>query len=710
MTKEFPKIKISTWLSATTGMLFLAVAILTVVLVNNVMRQHALVEAEAKARILLDRNLATHTYFSNVLKPNLFQWTAPFRSDDYFDPSWMSSTYAVHEIDRDFQTLSADGYFIRDAAMNARNPDNEADGDEIAFIEQLRTDPNLTTTSYVRTIDGVPTLVYLRAGEVLEESCLRCHSEPSQAPTDLVAHYGAERSFHRESEVGQIISAVSIRIPLAAAYASVNRFSMQLSALLITLLAVLFLAQAWLSQRLLVSPLSVIRDKAQQISTEENRLGEQISMPFGQELREMAIAFNKMSATLRQERDDLEDRVLGRTADLAKANRQLERDIIERKQGEEALRKSEEKYRVLFSEMNDGFALHEIICDPQGNPTDYRYLTINPAFERMTGLKAQETLGKTVLQLLPGTEAYWIDTYGQVVLTGEPASFENYARALDKHFQVNAFRPAPNQFACIFSDITEQKRAAERAFELALEQERVALLTQFVLGISHEFRTPLTIIQSNAYLIGKLADPDKRQSKLAEISKQVAGINRLVELLVEITQIDSGVPFTIQPNDLNQLIAVEATTVQEKVADKGLTLQLAPDPNLPYIAFDSARLSQALHELLKNAIAFTSPGGQITLRTVGNPDTVMVEVQDSGPGISPDALPHIFKRFYREDAAHTTPGFGLGLPMVQAIVEHHGGRVEVENQPGAGCIFRMVLPRPDPAFPAYLPPHDQAEA
>lgn len=124
-------------------------------------------------------------------------------------------------------------------------------------------------------------------------------------------------------------------------------------------------------------------------------------------------------------------------------------------------RKAERNYRTLFQKMLDGFALHEIICDDHGIPVDYRFMEINPAFERLTGIKAEESLGRTVRELMPGIESYWIETYGRVALTGEPVFFENYTKELDKHFQVTAFRPAPNQFACIFADVTEHRRAEE---------------------------------------------------------------------------------------------------------------------------------------------------------------------------------------------------------------------------------------------------------
>ena len=133
-------------------------------------------------------------------------------------------------------------------------------------------------------------------------------------------------------------------------------------------------------------------------------------------------------------------------------------DVTDKYQIEKALRDSEANYRTIFREMLDGFALHEMICDADGQPTDYRFLAVNPAFERMTGLKAEAIVGHTVLEVMPGTEKHWIDTYGNVALTGEPVFFENYAADLDKHFEVTAFRPVANQFTCIFSDVTERKR------------------------------------------------------------------------------------------------------------------------------------------------------------------------------------------------------------------------------------------------------------
>ena len=118
-------------------------------------------------------------------------------------------------------------------------------------------------------------------------------------------------------------------------------------------------------------------------------------------------------------------------------------------------RQTEQDYQALFQEMFNGFSLHEIICDENGKPVDYRFLAVNPAFERMTGLKGEQILGKTVLEVMPDTEKFWIESFGEVALSGKPVRFEEHSSQLGKRFQVTAFRPAHNQFACVFAEVTD---------------------------------------------------------------------------------------------------------------------------------------------------------------------------------------------------------------------------------------------------------------
>jgi len=349
MRKSTSRVKISTLLIVTIGGAFVIVAILLIILVNREQRRQALVEAESKALVMLDHNLATHTYFSHQLKPNVMEFTNPIRTWDYFDPTWMSSTYAVREMDKYFKDLSNDDYYYKECAINARSPENEADDYEKAFIEELNRDPTLTERSDIRILNGNPYFVTLRRGEVMEEACLQCHSTAENAPGNLVVQYGPDRSFGRQ--VGEVVSAISIRIPLATAYADADRLSLILSGLLLLLLISLFIIQFWFSRSWLFRPLEILRTKALQISTDSTRIGEEIALPFGKELTELAKAFNAMSVSLRRERDTLEERVQKRTMQLEQVNEQLQQDIAERERVENSLKIVNEQLQLQVAEI-----------------------------------------------------------------------------------------------------------------------------------------------------------------------------------------------------------------------------------------------------------------------------------------------------------------------------------------------------------------------
>ncbi len=156
------------------------------------------------------------------------------------------------------------------------------------------------------------------------------------------------------------------------------------------------------------------------------------------------------------------------------------KDITEEKEKDRKLRESERKFRLLFENMTNGFALHEMIYNEEGKPVDYRFLNINPAFEQFTGLSANKIIGKTVKDVLPNTEDYWIEAYGQVASTGKSINYEEYSREFDKYFEVKAFSPEKDKFATIFSDSTSRMKALK-------ELEREKELAQAALKLNQSF-------------------------------------------------------------------------------------------------------------------------------------------------------------------------------------------------------------------------------
>ncbi|MBF0190953.1 MAG: PAS domain-containing protein [Magnetococcales bacterium] len=157
-------------------------------------------------------------------------------------------------------------------------------------------------------------------------------------------------------------------------------------------------------------------------------------------------------------------------------------DITDRKRIENALTLSEETYRALFDNMLNGFALHEILVDDAGQPRDYRFLEINQAFTHMTGLQAANVVGRTVLEIMPRTEPFWIETYGRVALNRQATRFQNYSQETGKFFEVFAYSPRERQFATIFEDITERKQAEATILREKHIQETLARLAKHFLA------------------------------------------------------------------------------------------------------------------------------------------------------------------------------------------------------------------------------------
>jgi PAS domain S-box-containing protein len=373
------------------------------------------------------------------------------------------------------------------------------------------------------------------------------------------------------------------------------------------------------------------------------------------------------------------------------------RNVTEQIQAQAALQHSEERYRTLFDSIDEGFCVIEVLFD-QNTAIDYRFVEVNPAFEQQTGL--QQAAGKTIRELIPEIEPFWFDIYAKVLRTGEPVRFQDYSAAMNRWFDVYAFRlesAESNKVVVLFQDVTERRRIEterEAAREAADQANRIK--DEFLAVLSHELRTPLNPILGWIKLLqtGKL-DPNQQRGALATIERNAKLQSQLIEDLLDVSRIIQG-KLLLNPTivDLTTVISAAVETVRLAATAKRIQLTLELNPTAP-VSGDSVRLQQAICNLLANAVKFTPDGGAITIRLSSSDRRAEIRIIDTGKGIQPDFLPRIFESFLQEDGSTTRKfgGLGLGLAIVQRIVEMHGGTVQAESQ-GAnhGATFIVQLP------------------
>lgn len=222
------------------------------------------------------------------------------------------------------------------------------------------------------------------------------------------------------------------------------------------------------------------RTRFDSIATLLYTIAQELSLKAYQNIQQARFIqdIQKNELILKEKNDEVE----AQNEEYQQLNEELNEANIALQQANEIAQKNEEQYRLLFTEMEQGIAVHEAIYDDFGKMIDYRFIDINPAYERITGLTAEIALNKRVREILPNVEEYWIETFGQVVSTGVPIHYENSAAELNKHFEVLAYRPQPHQFAVIVTDITERKQneilLKEKSDEIEAQNEEYLQLNE----------------------------------------------------------------------------------------------------------------------------------------------------------------------------------------------------------------------------------------
>jgi len=216
-----------------------------------------------------------------------------------------------------------------------------------------------------------------------------------------------------------------------------------------------------------------------------------------------------------------------------------------------------------------------------------------------------------------------------------------------------------------------------------------------VADASHELRTPLTIIRANADVLGwtDAGDPLERAQALADLAGEAERMGRLVDDLLTLARADAGQALTPRPTPALPALEDAYRRARTLAIGREVALERADDTT---VRADPDALGQLLLILVENALKYTPAGGRVALALRLDGAEARLSVADTGPGIDPADLPHIFERFYRAETARATSGSGLGLAIARWLAEQHGGRIDVASAPGQGSTFTVVLPATQP--------------
>lgn len=375
---------------------------------------------------------------------------------------------------------------------------------------------------------------------------------------------------------------------------------------------------------------------------------------------------------------------------LMQRNQALEQEIAERQRTEANLRISEERYRLMFENIPAIAAVYA---------QDGEVLLINKVGAQVFGGTKETIEGRNLREFfLPDVAKCALENHELAMKEGKDILREGKIPLPNgkEGVLLRHIIPLPNrdqspatQVLVLTADLTAKYLAEERGRELALAQERNTFLSEFFSTLSHDIKTPLTVINTSLYLLKKAVTAEQREERITRIGEQVSLMDKYIQDMLTISKLEHIPTLNFENVDLNPLIEEVVTTLRPHIEGKRIRFQFNQQPNLPPIQGDQDQLRRMLTNLIENAVNYTPTDGQVTVKTNSRNRQIILKVSDSGIGIASDALPHIFERFFRAEnaTAFERRGTGLGLAIVKKIVDTHAATVEVDSRIGEGTTF-----------------------
>ncbi|MDX2140928.1 MAG: PAS domain S-box protein [Chloroflexota bacterium] len=370
------------------------------------------------------------------------------------------------------------------------------------------------------------------------------------------------------------------------------------------------------------------------------------------------------------------------------------RDIHQRKQVEAELQRERIFYRSLFEQSTDAIFL----LDLEG-----RHVAVNQRAAAMMDYTVEELLQQRHTDTVVPREQSLSQSQRQKLLNGgisEPYE-RTFRRRNGEEFVaevtlslIRDVDGTPIYMHSILRDLTERKRSEAARVKLLILQERAATLGQFFSAISHDFRTNLAQIEMSSFLTGRAIAHQQLENASSKLTTIRSSIAHMTEQLQNLQIVASLNTLHTEPCDLNLLAQSVVAELAVEAAAKPVALFCELDADMQLVPAAEDKLRSVLQHLLRNAVTYTQPQGEVCVRTRQLESGAQIIVSDTGIGIAPEHQAKVFDLFYRADESRTidTGGFGLGLSIVKLIIEAHGGFLHLQSQPASGTTITITLP------------------
>ncbi|MBM9603076.1 c-type heme family protein [Desulfopila inferna] len=606
-------------------------------------------EIYEKSGLVMTTMDANRSYVREVLRPKMYS----LLGEDEFVLEAMSSSYISRNVMERFSS-SLENFYYRRVAINARNPDYEANQLEREMIHYFSDNPGVEEWHGIVKKDDEKH--FMRFQPVYtEESCTRCHGDPALAPQEVISQYGDKRGFNRAP--GNIYGVISVTVPVDINLNRIKEIAFSVFIGVVPSIVILFIVISLFFNRVIVQNLSNMLNIFRSNLKDDNTAFSLPSSDSVDEISELTEVAKNMSSALHRNQLKLE---------------KFANEILQAK----------ERLQSVFDGITDPVVLVG---------SDQRIKVVNQAFLQRYGLSLEEVL-ETGIGEIHSTVDCPLTMCPDIlnILPKNPVSKQVTTQAgeifLIYFYPILNELCQPESVVCYLKDITSQKQLEHKI----QQTEKMVSLGQLAAGVAHEINNPLGVILCHVELLEEENTlTEEAASDLQIIKKHAGNCQKIIADLLNFSRQRSSIKTSYSINNLiREVVSISTNQLEQQ----NIALDLELDRTVPDINLDNDRLKQVILNLIINGAQAIEDGGSINIAThySKEEEVVKIVIEDDGTGIPPECLEKIFDPFFTTK----TPGFGtgLGLSVSYGIVQDHNGEISVETKAGEFSRFIITLP------------------